>query len=369
MKILVIFSGYNQRAIISFLRIVNKYEIPFVIVSSGSEDKIYDSLYADKVCYERKNKPLNIESFKPIINYLHCNFPSFDYIFVPSTEALNRFLLANKKYFNNSKVLIPLVDKNMYELISNKYSFRKLCDKESIKIPKEYNEIKFLPIVAKPKKYFSIKSESLYPCLILNEKDKLKFLKSKLKEEYYFEEFIKGKSFYLLYYISKNGNILSYSQKNLVQQPGGKSILAAEPATVHNEKISSKFISLIKKIGFRGLIMFEVRFDGNDYYAIEANPRLWGPSQLFIDAGIKFFENYLFDLGFNINLTIKNGPINKALKYFWFGGFINTLRKNTEPTYLEGMDKEYFLKNIELFLKDDIYKRSDTMKIYLKELI
>jgi hypothetical protein len=36
--------------------------------------------------------------------------------------------------------------------------------------------------------------------------------------------------------------------------------------------------------GFYGLVMIEVKEYDNQFYMIEANPRLWGPSQLILDA-------------------------------------------------------------------------------------
>jgi len=369
MTLLVIFSGFNQRAVISFIRVISKYRnIQFVIVASGPEDTIYDSIYKDKVGYERKNKSLGKESFEPIIKWVHAKYPSYDYVIVPSAEALNRALLSNAKYFNDNNVSIPLVERDIYESVSDKHSFKIICEEAGIKTPGLYNSIHKFPTVAKPKRYFSSDNKSLYPYLIYNEEQKSEFIKAETYDDYYFEEFIDGESYYLFYYVAKAGDVLSYSQKNLLQQPAGKSIIAAEPAFIHREEISKIFIHLFKKICFWGLVMVEVRFDGVDYYMIEANPRLWGPSQLFVDAGIGFFEKYLVDLGFEVRVAVETERMDKELRYFWHGGFVGSIRGNEKPTYHKGTTEEEFKKNLGLFLKNEIYKREDTMQIYLREL-
>ena len=75
--------------------------------------------------------------------------------------------------------------------------------------------------------------------------------------------------------------------------------------------------------------MVEIKKQINVNYMIEANPRFWGPSQLFVDARMNFFEAFLHDFGF---LPENPPPFNfiNAIhkKYFWFGGIIEVfLRK------------------------------------------
>jgi hypothetical protein len=369
-NMIVFFSGYNQRAVMAFVRVVDKYRIPFVIVASGPEDAMYHSRYREKICYERTGQSLDLKYFESAIECLHDTYPMHNYIFIPSAEALNRFLLDNREYFTRKRVIIPLVEKNIYEAVSNKYSFRALCQQSSISVPGEYKEVSTLPVVAKPKKYFSLRDgRSLYPYLLHTEADRNRFLKSEHREDFFLEEFVEGESYYLLYYLSKSHDVISYSQKNLVQQPDGKSIIAAVPATVHDQEISSKFISLFRKINFWGLAMVEVRFDGSDYYLIEANPRLWGPSQLFVDAGVRFFQYYLTDMGFNLDFDRGNKYTEGEVKYFWFGGLVSTMRENRKPLYHKGMTEDEFFACMDLFMQNDVYQRRDTIQIYLRELL
>lgn len=61
MKI-VIFSGYNQRAVIAFLRCLSKNRFEdYVIVAASEDDTILKTSYRNKVFCIRKNKELDKE--------------------------------------------------------------------------------------------------------------------------------------------------------------------------------------------------------------------------------------------------------------------------------------------------------------------
>ena len=107
----------------------------------------------------------------------------------------------------------------------------------------------------------------------------------------------------------------------MIQQPEGKSIVAAVSSDLHDSTEALKYEKLFKSINFHGLVMVEVRGVDNDFYMIEANPRFWGPSQLFVDAGMNLFEAFLndYDVLEKINLQARK----KETKYFWFGGYLS----------------------------------------------
>ena len=60
---------------------------------------------------------------------------------------------------------------------------------------------------------------------------------------------------------------------------------------------------MLIQIGYYGLIMIEVKIQDGEYYMIEANPRLWGPSQLILDAGMDLFHRFALDNGLIENYT------------------------------------------------------------------
>lgn len=360
MRGILIFSGYNQRAVIAFLRTLVKKGIDEYEIVAVSNDTIIKSAYADKVMLIRKDSSLSIELFSEIKE--NSKFGSL--FLAPSTEALNRFALDNRCELEAMGYEIPLVKRKLYNTISDKRLFYQLCRENGIKVPKI---ICFPPryiqkFVAKPAFYFSKEGKQLSPILVKSESDYAVFCHDFDKDDFDIEEYVEGESFYLLYYFSKEGNVYTYSQKNIAQQPHGKSIVAAVPSDTHNEEISEKYIKLFRIVGFTGLVMVELRKRDGEYYMIEANPRFWGPSQLFVSSGYNFFEYFLSDYGFcSLSDPVE---IDENIKYLWQKGILDTLSENEQIEYFEHCNDEWYLSDE--WVKWDIYNKPDTEKIFGK---
>lgn len=367
-RLLLIFSGFNQRAVISFLRTLKKANAPFVIVAKSQDDTIFKTEYKKKVICTRQSIPLKIEDLLNCIKQIIAIYPHKELIIAPSTEALNRFLLKHKEIFAELKCLIPLPGEPLYELISDKYSFGGLCIKNKIEVPRIYESLSEarMPFVAKPFKYFSRGDKIYSPVLILNKNDKNEFLRRYAQDEFFYQEFVSGKSLYLLYYFHRNGTIFKYSQENIVQQPDGKSIIAAKSSNFHLSLESVKYEQLLKKINYYGMIMIEVRQYKSKNYMIEANPRFWGPSQLFVDAEKNFFEAFLHDYGV-LPEAIDFYKNKNQVNYFWFGGLLESYKNGKKPVFHEG-NEEKFLLELHKWLKCDIYNRKDTIEIFSTEM-
>jgi len=368
-KSIVIFSGYNQRAIVSFLRVAQKHNIPLIIIAKSETDSILDTTYKKYVKYVRKKTELDLLNIEYILNEIKLEEAFDEYIILPNTEYLNRFLLRNRKELKEMNFTVPLVNEQIYHLVSDKYSFGNLCKKNGIKTPQELsiNEVNSFPVVVKPRCYFTSEGKTISPQLIKDMPELMNFMSQNCPDDFYIQQFIKGESYYLLYYFCKDGRYECFSQKNILQQSQGKSIVAAVPADIHEKDISKKFVKLFKSINFTGLVMVEIRFFDGEYYMIEANPRLWGPSQLFVDSGMQFFELFLNDCGFNVQID-KCTCSRKNVKYFWLGGLIETLYRYGEIVFhIENHDlfKEEFCS----FLSNDVYLRDDTENIFTKEVL
>ncbi len=182
---------------------------------------------------------------------------------------------------------------------------------------------------------------------------------------------MQGSSVYLLYYILRPENvscigggkqIFKFSQTNLMQQPGGKSILAAKAAQYHRQPVSQIFEELLLSLQYHGFIMIEVRLDGDKAYMIEANPRFWGPSQLFVDAGVNFFELFLREYGF-LEKTPASFSENPQALYFWHGGTVPV--NGRPPVFFDGFEQEYS-RQVLPFLAQDVYRRSDTAALFVE---
>lgn len=105
--------------------------------------------------------------------------------------------------------------------------------------------------------------------------------------------------------------------------------------------------------------MVELRLRQNEFIMIEANPRLWGPSQLFVDASYNFFEIFLKEwsiLDIDINL---NNPI-KA-KYFWSEGLLLDQKHNKSPMTF---NNKFNLNSLQDWIQFDLYNREDTKEIF-----
>ena len=346
MKILV-FSGYNPRAVISFCRIASEYNLDFDIIAKSDDDEILQTNYKNNVVLIRNSKDLSITHIFDIIN----KYNNSKIFILPSTEYLNRMLLSNKKELNDRNVFFGLTDEDTYNLISNKLSFSSLCKSYDIKIPIEYDfDLKKIPYVIKPKSYFNKDMSIDSPVLVFDEITFLNFFKDKNYDDFYLQEFIEGESIYFLFYFDKNGNFDVFSQKNYTQQPNGGSITYAKSSEHYKESITNQLVKLFKSINFFGLVMVEFRKRDNEWIMIEANPRLWGPSQLILDSGMNLLDKFLYDN--NLIQFPKNRTFKPNIDYVWKSGMTDN------DVY------HHICSNYDYDVKMDIYNRTDTIQLY-----
>jgi len=367
-KSIIIFSGYNQRAVIAFLRTLASTTVQYAIIAYSKDDPIFLTAYARNVLAVREEKALALSDIIRSIKTVKESLKSNKYVIAPSTESLNRFLLQNRKELEENDCEIPLVDESLYESISDKFKFNEICVRGNILVPQEYKRIEEarIPYVVKPIKYRAENDGTNSPLLILEKKDHNLFIEQYKSEEFYFQEFLNGDSFYLLYYFHRDGSISKLSQQNYMQQPRGKSIIAAQSSDFHKTNESLKYEKLFKSLNFFGLVMVEVKRKEGANYMIEANPRFWGPSQLFVDAGINLFNSFLYDFSL---IDEKPSPreLSKKIKYFWFGGFVQTLVSNGRITY-HSYTSDQYATHLPEWLSADIYNRDDTRELFKQEV-
>ncbi len=364
---IIVFSGFNQRAVVAMLRALEKNHIEDVrILACGDDDPVLRSLYVKNVCLIRKHRELYKPELYGAMKMIADEAAGDVTLVVPSSEGLNRFLLNNREEIESLGVTVPLADKDIYEKISDKHTFWDLCRAEGFKVPqivKISDTYKFM-YAAKPVSYVSSSGKRLIPVIVDNEDKHKEFLPNYSASDFDIQEYVDGESIYLLYYLSRHGKTLSFSQRNLVQQPGGKSIIAAISWDTHREKISDDYMRMFRSLGFYGFIMVELRRKGSNYYMIEANPRMWGPSQLYVDAGIPFIEAFLSDYG--IMNRMPENYSEKLTAYFWSGGIREALLEDKNCVWHKG-GREIAEKYLDLIYSSDIYKRTDTADIYLAE--
>jgi hypothetical protein len=366
-KAFLIFSGYNQRAVVAFCREATRLGVPFCIVAKSNDDAILSTDYKAFVYAIRSEKLLVKADLDRCIEVTKSATGFTNLVILPSSEFLNRYFLEHRAYYEEYHCSIPLVSSELYAKISDKYTFGEMCERYGLAIPKEFDHPECLnfPFVAKPRLYFAGgKAKTLQPYLIHSESDWQEFIHNEEQEVFYYQEFIDGNCFYLLYYLSSKHADVFFSQKNLVQQAGGKSMIVAQSSDVHQLPIAVKYADMLKREGFEGLIMIELKKKGDEYVMIEANPRLWGPSQLFVDAGVPIFEMFMKEQGFEF----KGSGFSeiKEVMYFWHGGIVEDRRLGKELAYHD-YTPELLDENFEKLLLSEVYLREDTKDIFYNE--
>ena len=368
-KGILIFSGYNDREIIAFCRFCANHHIPFFIIAANKKDKILLSRYRANVIHIRNTSELSVDILKKYRSILSEKFSCEEAIILPSTEFLNRFLLQKRETLESMGYLIPLCPREVYETISDKYLFCHLCQQYGIITPREINPREPLhpPLVVKPKTYFVGEGTevNIKPRIIHHIEDINELRSLILSKDVFIQEFVEGRSIYLLFYFDKNRSFWVYSQENFIQQYGGRSIIAARSSNFHNQAFTQSFIKLFQAIDFQGLVMVEVRYTGENFCMIEANPRLWGPSQLVNDAGMKLFAQWAKDLGLLEN--IPHYEYQEGVEYFWSGGILEDARLGNSVIF-HNYSKERFFDEYEKWLQKEVYLNTDTIDIFFQEL-
>lgn len=363
----LLFSGYNNRAVLAFVRTLEQYAVGYAIIARNANDPIFHTRYRDRVAHTRTSAILDLGLLQNCVDIAKAACAAERVLIAPSTEALNRFLLEQRDALMAKQAVIPLTDKKCYESISDKAAFTELCRARGLRVPAEYLGLERprLPFVAKPRQYISKDGKAHSPVLVFDEAQRNAFFTQHDPDDFYFQEYVEGHSVYLLYYFAADGSVYRFSQENLVQQPEGKSILAARSARHHEEAISAEYEALFRELGFTGLVMVELRVSAVGCYMIEANPRFWGPSQLFVDAGVNFFAYLLQDFG--LCKAQPQEPAASEVKYLWFGGLFETLKNDGDLSFV-GCTPDSFYADFDKWMSDDVYKRNDSLEAFRMEL-
>jgi hypothetical protein len=376
--VFIVFSGYNPRAVVAFLRAASAAGAEIAILAAESDDAIFRTAYAPLVHLVRKSRELALEYVLGDLEKIRGLYPNRRLIIAPSTEALNRFLLKYRSVFENAGFCIPLVSEELYLSISDKKAFSGLCRRTGLDVPFEYSspeELRF-PCVAKPIGYQNSAGQYLNPVILTTAQAYSEFLEDHDSNDFFFQEFVVGNSHYLLYYFAGGGKVYRFSQQNLLQQVGGKSIVAAVPGRIHEKGIADCYESLFRSLGFRGFVMVELREtpDGR-WVMIEANPRFWGPSQLFLDSGRDFFRAFLADCcpeffvppAWNLPSpeVYKEPSSPPAGAYFWSGGTASQDVAGTSVVELSPLAPRP--ADYARWVGKDVYNRPDTIELFRDE--
>ena len=171
---LLIFSGYNQRAVIAFLRTLESNHIErYKIIASSPQDTILKTKYKTKVFAVRKKRQLDLKEICGLIDQIYQLETCSKVLLVPTTEALNRFILKFREVLEKHNAVIPLVDESLYIRISDKQKFWELCKTNGFLVPKQMARfnVSQLPVVAKPRTYTAKNGKVFSPVIISSESE------------------------------------------------------------------------------------------------------------------------------------------------------------------------------------------------------
>jgi len=360
--------GYNPRGVLAFWRALVRTGVPFFTVASGPRDPVFKTAYGSTVIHVRQGPDLSVAMFRTVVEKIRVKETNCRLFLCPSSEYLNHFSLRHEAELRALGIELSLGERSVYERLTNKLTFRRLCEKYHLAVPKwtEHPENAPLPYVAKPRKNI-VGGKTLYPYLVTCEAERSRFLEAEDPAHYYFEEYLLGgESLYLLAYVSPRLSAL-FSQRNLLQQGGGKSIVLAVPSSFHETPLAQRVVEVLSLECFRGLIMIEIRAWRNQMVFIEANPRIWGPSQLLLDNNTGLLETFIRrTLGMHVEPPAETLP-SKPVPYCWSGGLVGAVRSGLGVKW-HAAGPRAVLPVLARAFRHDVYLRHDSWKLFFAEL-
>lgn len=292
---LLIFSGHNMRAVITLCRAMMRLQVPFHLVASSPEDPIFRTTWAPHVIFTRRDRSVTLALFEAIAAAVPAGSTL---VYCPTTEFINHFVLQQREALEARGLQLALPDATLYETLSNKSSSPPLIEAlTGISAPPELAwDAATAPCVIKPRENIA-GHEAHYPLICLDDATFQQARMATNPEHWFAQRHVRGQSHYLCGHIGRDGTHIAFWQTNMLQQPGGKSIVLARTGSNPGVDASALFRGLAD-IGYFGPLMLEFIQDaeGRLYY-IETNPRFWGPLQLAEDVCPQLLAHYAHMLG------------------------------------------------------------------------
>jgi len=318
-KAFLIFSGHNDRAAIALCRYFATNGIPFIVAGREDNDAIRDSRYRDRIVFTRKSTTVNVALFRDIAEAADGK----DLVYCPTTEFINLFLLQHRAEVEALGYTIPLAPAALYADLTNKEASAAFFEGVGgLVVPRVMPVTEaYAPCVLKPRKNLA-GGRILYPVICRNAQSLSEARRREDVGEYFAQEFVHGESLYFCSYMDRNGHADSFWQRNLGQQPGGKSIVLAREEVVVPDSMHRLQLALLSRLsgaGYEGPIMVEVRRSDEQTYFIEMNPRFWGPLQLAVDACPEIIGRFVRSAVSDFR-SCKLPSAGRPAYYAWTGG-------------------------------------------------
>ncbi|MCY1389175.1 hypothetical protein D9M71_39650 [compost metagenome] len=357
----VIFTGANERAVIAVCRHFRRSGIACSLIARPGPDPMRKTRFVGWIEAVRRVDRLDVDDMLAALARIKALHSGERLIFLPTAESIIRLVLDQREAFEAAGLEVPLVDQSLYERVSDKSSFLELMAGAGMPLPPRIDRVAAsdLPVVAKPFHEVSPRSgRKLYPELIFTEQALEAFLASDVVDDYFFQRYLDGRSYYFLAFFPRSGEPTVRYQENLLQQPNGKSMLAARLCECPDARSEERLIRGFRSVGFFGFVMVELIEVNGVFHLIEANPRLWGPFELAIKAGFRPEA---------IAGAAHHERGRRSALYFWTSGLVLSLlaggRPRRYPQYLRKLVSRPFA-----LFGADIYLRADTLRLLGHEL-
>lgn len=357
----VIFTGANERAVVAICRHFRRSGIACSLIGRPGQDPLRKTSFVGWIEAVRGVDWLEVDDMLAALTRIKARHAAERLIFLPTAESIIRLVLDQREAFEAAGLEVPLVDKSLYERVSDKASFLELMAGVGMSLPPRIDRVvaSELPMVAKPFHEVSPRSgRKLYPELIFTEQALEAFLARRGGEDYFFQRYLDGRSYYFLAFFPRSGEPTVRYQENLLQQPNGKSMLAARLCECPDPRSEQCLIRGFQSVGFFGFVMVELIEVNGVFHLIEANPRLWGPFELAIKAGFRPEA---------IAGTAHHERGSKRALYLWMSGLALSLlaggRPRRYPQYLRKL-----VARPSVLIGADIYLRMDALRLLGHEL-
>lgn len=366
----LVFSGGNDRAVFGFLRALRLCGRRAHIIARTKDDRILRSGFERDVKWVRPTHGLSLEIFAEGVRRVRADAGEAMLVVLPVTEYFNTFLLRHRREIEEMGCRIPLVQASLYAQLTEKRSAADFFSTVGLAVPHEISAPAACepPVVAKPFSNVSAAGQSLYPHLLHSRAELEAFFATRNAKDYFFQEYVRGDSLYLLFHLSQSsGRDSTWSQRNLLQQPDGKSMLLAEPSDFHRSETAKRIIRALRNAGFHGLGMVEVIRTADRDVFIEMNPRIWGPVQFCLDQRQPLLQTFIGEaLHDDPSRFMDRRPRLRRGRYFWLGGLLESLRAGRRPAW--HATKQVLFSVILRSLASDVYLRKDSWRCFLHDV-
>ena len=368
-RVFLVFSGGNDRAVLAFLRALSLCGQRALIVARTGTDRILRTRYRRDVVHVRETADLTLAIVQDCIGRARSKGSGEKLVILPSSEYFNHFLLQHRDRIEQLDCEIPLVNTAVYDLLTNKRSAAALFASAGVQIPAEVPTLDRmrLPLVAKPLRNVVPGGGTQYPVLLRTAADADRFMSTFTVEDFFFQELVEGESLYLLVHMARDHErVLLWSQRNLLQQPQGKSMLLAEPCGLHEQPIAARLVDVLRAARFSGLGMIEMIRDGDRLVFIEMNPRIWGPIQFCLDQGRPLLQAFIGECLHGDPERYADRHPRRRSYYCWFGGLLDTLYSHARPDW--HANRLSWLNLTRICAGSDVYLRADSWRCFFSEI-